>query len=70
MKMKDWEGDLVGCQIIIPNYKKHNLPKRKMYIKSGWNKGLWLGIDDKQDGQIYPYFFEDFKEIENLEVIH
>ena len=70
MKLKDMDKntDIAGMKVVIPDYKKHDLPKRTMYIKSGWNKGLWLKTDNKQDGRIYPYTFDSFKDIENLEI--
>ena len=67
-KLKDIDGNIVGYKIIIPDYKKRSLPKKKMYIKSGWNKGLWLKTDNKENGRVYPCFFESFEDMENLEV--
>ena len=68
MKLKDIKGDLVGYCLKIPNYKEKNLPKKNMYIKSGWNKGLWLSIDKDKDGLIYPLFFEKPEEVLDLDV--
>ena len=69
MKLKDVKTDLVGLKIRVPKYKTHDLPKRDMYIKSGWNKGLWLSTDTKENGRVFPLTFSDFKEIENIEII-
>lgn len=38
------------------------------YIKSAWQKGLWY-TDQLGDSIIHPLFFDDSKEILELEVI-
>ena len=65
MKLKDVKGALRGTKIRISD--KKDLPSNEMFIYSAWNKGLWLKKNLK-DERIYPYFFEDFKEIEDFEV--
>ena len=71
MKIKELSKDenLVGLTIKLPKALrvKEGIPKGKMIIKSGWNKGLWLSTG-KSD-RIYPLFFDTFKDIEELEVI-
>ena len=71
MKLKNLPKNksLIGTKIIIPPKlrKEQNIPKRVMYIKSGWNRGLWLSTG--KGSRVYPLTFDSFKEIENLEVI-
>jgi hypothetical protein len=71
MKLKDYKGtlDYVLIKIPKPLVKEHSLPKDKMYIKSGWIRGLWLMAEKQQDGRIYPLTFNDFSEIEDIEVL-
>jgi len=57
LKEVELEEDLTNYEIKIND---------KWYrIVSGWSKGLWLQGEGKK---VIPYFFEDFKEIERLEV--
>ena len=71
MKLKDLPKDkqLIGLRIKILKklQKEHGLPGSIMYIRSGWIKGLWLTIEP-DSSRIYPFTFESFKDIENLQV--
>jgi hypothetical protein len=69
MKIKDLPKDkqLQGIKIKIPKDKILEGMKKEMYIYSGWNKGLWLK-KKMTDSQIYPFFFDSFKDLGNLEV--
>jgi hypothetical protein len=72
MKLKDIpkDADLVGLKIKIPKkiQTKFGLPKKEMFIYSGWCKGLWLKAT-MEDGRIYPMTFETYKDLEEFEVI-
>jgi len=59
MKLKE-----VGLKENLANYEI-KIGSRWYRIVSGWKKGLWLQGEEEK---VIPYFFKDFKEIENLEV--
>ena len=63
--------DIVGLKIRVPEELRihNNIPKSEMYIRSGWNKGLWLKEDKNHDGRIYPLTFQEFADIADIEVI-
>ena len=71
-RLKDLPKDkqLVGLKIKIPKDKRTLTDySDKMYIYSGWNKGLWLK-KKMEDQRIFPYFFESFDDIKDLEIIN
>lgn len=71
-KLKDLPKnvDIVGMVIKVPKRLQvmNSLPKQKMYIKSGWIKGLWLTATPEAE-RIYPLCFDSFNDIKDLEVI-
>lgn len=71
MKLKDLDKstELIGMYIFIPNKIKIEqlIPRSKMMIHSGWNRGLWLKVDHSSE-RIYPLCFEDISEIEDFEI--
>lgn len=42
---------------------RHFKGNKKLKIRSGWNKGLWLQEDGSE--QMHPMFFNSFKDIED-----
>jgi len=69
LKNLDKDVDLVGLKIKVPKklQLEHSLPKKEMFIYSGWNKGLWL--KEKMDNErIFPLTFNTFKDIGEFEV--
>jgi hypothetical protein len=62
--------DLCGSVLCIPKEVRAKQPEllSKMFIKSGWNKGIWCMKKKAQNGRIYPVFFENFNECGEWEI--
>jgi hypothetical protein len=69
---KELPKDVNICGLILYVPKKWQLdqgiPHERMYVFSGWFRGLWLKADPCQD-RIYPLTVESFKDIDNWKVL-